>query len=125
MGAGISGTLFQRNRYARSQRMGKIDLEYQMGDLRATYRGARTNKLSELRGKRRVVAVVGPTELVAARMCRGTRLPPASERGRCGDRAGLHGRAAIVRAAAERGRRANGCGRRRIRRRGLPTSTHS
>ena len=69
MGTGISGTLFQRNRYARSQRMGKIDLEYQMGDLRATYRGARTNKLSELRGKRRVVAVVGPTELVAARMC--------------------------------------------------------
>ena len=68
LGTGISGTLFQRNRVARSMRMGKIDQEYRMGDLRARYRGVRTSRLSELRGKRRVVALVGPRELVDQRV---------------------------------------------------------
>ena len=68
LGTGISGTLFQRNRSARSSRMGKIDLEYKMGDLRAIYRGVRTNKLLELRGKRRVVALVGPKQIIDERV---------------------------------------------------------
>ena len=68
IGTGISGTLFQRNRSARSARMGKIDLEYQMGDLNARYRGVRTQKLSELRQKRRVVALVGPRATIEPRI---------------------------------------------------------
>eukprot|EP00966_Prymnesium_polylepis_P048611 1125550-Prymnesium_polylepis.1 len=36
-----------------------MDREYALGDLRATFRGVRTSFLRELRGKRRVVAVVG------------------------------------------------------------------
>ena len=68
LGSVISGTLFQNNRKARSLRMGKIDLEYRMGDLRATYRGVRSNRLSELRGKKRVVALVGPSNLIEARV---------------------------------------------------------
>lgn len=68
LGTGISGTLFQRNRVARAARMGKIDLEYRAGDLRATYRGVRVSRLSELRGKRRVVVLVGPKLVVDARV---------------------------------------------------------
>lgn len=59
LGTGISGGFFLRNRSARLQRMLKIDREYAMGDLRATYRGLRTSTLRELRGKRRVVVVTG------------------------------------------------------------------
>jgi len=59
LGTGISGGFFLRNRSARLQRMLKIDREYAMGDLRATYRGLRTSSLRELRGKRRVVVVTG------------------------------------------------------------------
>jgi hypothetical protein len=68
LGTGISGTLFVRNSAARKARMGKIDLEYAMGDLRARYRGVRTSKLSELRGKRRVIALIGPREVVEERV---------------------------------------------------------
>ena len=68
LGTAVSGTLFLRNRSARSARMGKIDLEYAVGDLRVRYRGVRTNRLSELRGKRRVVVVVGPRALVEPRL---------------------------------------------------------
>ncbi len=65
-GTAISGTLFLRNRSARSARMAKIDREYAMGALRVVYRGLRTNTLTELRGKRRVVAIVGTHEFVDA-----------------------------------------------------------
>jgi hypothetical protein len=68
IGTGISGGLFFRNTKARSQRMGKIDLEYRMGDLTVRYRGVRVNRLSELRGKKRVVALVGPRALVEQRV---------------------------------------------------------
>ena len=64
LGTGISGFLFARNRNARTARMAKIDKEYALGDLRATFRGVRTSYLRELRGKRRVVAVVGPRAVV-------------------------------------------------------------
>lgn len=64
IGTGISGLLFMRNRNARAARMGKIDLEYSMGDLRVRYRGVRVNALAELRKKRRVVACVGPRAVV-------------------------------------------------------------
>lgn len=52
-GTGISGSLFVRNREARTARMAKIDKEYALGDLRATYRGVRTTFLRELRQKPR------------------------------------------------------------------------
>ena len=45
VGTGISGGLFARNRAARQARMEKIEREYAMGDLRATYRGVRTSSL--------------------------------------------------------------------------------
>ena len=64
LGAGISGALFLRNRGARTNRMAKIDKEYALGDLRATFRGVQTRYLRELRGKRRVVAVVGTRSVV-------------------------------------------------------------
>ena len=64
IGTCISGYLFLRNRGARTARMAKIDKEYALGDLRATYRGMRTSYLRELRGKRRVVAVVGSRDVV-------------------------------------------------------------
>lgn len=64
IGTCISGFLFLRNRGARTARMAKIDKEYALGDLRATYRGMRTSYLRELRGKRRVVAVVGSRDVV-------------------------------------------------------------
>lgn len=64
LGTGISGGLFARNRGARQARMEKIDREYAMGDLRATYRGVRTSRLQELRGKRRVVVVTGSAATV-------------------------------------------------------------
>ena len=65
-GTAISGTLFLRNRAARSARMAKIDREYAMGALRVVYRGLRTNPLTDLRDKRRVVAIVGTREFVDA-----------------------------------------------------------
>ena len=64
LGTGISGGLFARNRGARQARMEKIDREYAMGDLGATYRGVRTSRLQELRGKRRVVVITGSTAAV-------------------------------------------------------------
>lgn len=63
-GTGISGTLFFRNAKARADRMAKIDREYAMGALSVIYRGVRTTALTELRGKRRVVAVVGSRTFV-------------------------------------------------------------
>ena len=45
VGTGISGGLFARNRAARQARMLKIEREYAMGDLRATYRGRQTSSL--------------------------------------------------------------------------------
>ena len=68
LGTGISGTLFLRNRAARSDRMAKIDREYAMGALQVRYRGVRTNALTELRGKRRIVAVVGGRNFVDAQV---------------------------------------------------------
>ena len=65
-GTAISGLLFLRNRAARSARMAKIDREYAMGALRVVYRGLRTNPLTDLRDKRRVVAIVGTREFVDA-----------------------------------------------------------
>jgi hypothetical protein len=64
VGAGISGSLFARNRAARSARMAKIDKEYALGDLRATFRGVRSSFLRDLRGKYRVVAIVGSRAFV-------------------------------------------------------------
>ena len=61
---GISGFLFIRNRAARSARLAKIDKEYALGDLRATFRGVRSSYLRDLRGKFRVVAIVGSREFV-------------------------------------------------------------
>ena len=45
VGTGISGGFFARNRGARLARMLKIEREYAMGDLRATYRGRQTSSL--------------------------------------------------------------------------------
>ena len=45
VGTGISGGLFARNRAARQARMLKVEREYAMGDLRATYRGRQTSTL--------------------------------------------------------------------------------
>ena len=45
LGTGISGGFFARNRGARLARMLKIEREYAMGDLRATYRGRQTSSL--------------------------------------------------------------------------------
>ena len=59
LGALGSGALFLRNRAARTSRIAKIDQEYMLGDFRVSYRGVRTCPLRELRGKRRVIAVVG------------------------------------------------------------------
>jgi len=53
------GALFQRNRVARAARIERISREYALGDLRATYRAVRTVPLRELRGKLRVVILVG------------------------------------------------------------------
>ena len=59
LGAGASGWLFLRNRAARSARLERISREYAIGDLKAVYRGVRANRMSELRGKRRVVVLLG------------------------------------------------------------------
>jgi len=66
VGTGISGALFARNRAARQARMEKIEREYAMGDLRATYRGRQTSSLREQRNKRRVVVLAGDTPTVDA-----------------------------------------------------------
>jgi hypothetical protein len=64
MGTLISGALFLRNRSARTARMAKLDRETACGDLRimrssSALMPARTNYVRDLRGKSRMVALVG------------------------------------------------------------------
>jgi HAMP domain-containing protein len=58
--------LFQQNRAARASRIERISREYALGDLTATFRGVRTARLREMRGKLRFVILVGPSAAVAA-----------------------------------------------------------
>ena len=68
-GALGSGLLFQRNRVARAARIERISREYALGDLRALYRGVRTIALKEIRGKLRVVIVIGSRAAVGKSLC--------------------------------------------------------
>lgn len=64
VGGSGCAALFLRNRAARTGRIEKISREYALGDLKATYRGVRTNFLRDLRGKLRVVVVAGSSDVV-------------------------------------------------------------
>lgn len=65
VGALGCGSLFVYNRSRRTARIEKICREYALGDLRATFRGVRTSFVRELRGKWRVVVLVGNSATVS------------------------------------------------------------